>query len=219
MTPLISDTLYQTYLQSLIAGDRQTCTGIVQNLLDQKIAIKTLYLDLFQRSLYEIGTLWEANKISVAREHLATAITEGLLSLVYPALFSGKKTNRSIIISCTPNEYHQIGGKMIADLFELHGWDSHFIGANTPNEHLLSLIDEVKPLLVGLSLSIYFNMPLLHAGLDAIQTDFRHLDILVGGQAFRWGGMNLLEKYPTVNYIPSLNEVERYLIDVSKKNQ
>ena len=217
MEPLISEALYNAYFKSLLAGQRQTCSKIVQTLLNREIDIKTLYIDLFQKSLYEIGHLWETNKISVAREHLATAITEGLLNLVYPYLFSGTTGDQKIVVSCAPNEYHQIGGKMVADLFEFHGWDTHFVGANTPNDHLLSLIDEIKPRLVGLSLSIYFNMPLLHVSLEAIQTHYHHLDIIVGGQAFKWGGMNLLKRYPTVTYIPSLNAVERYLHDVFKK--
>ena len=217
MKRLISDASYGAYFESLLAGDRKACAKIVKALLARQIDIKTLYLNLFQRSLYEIGELWETNKISVAREHLATAITEGLLNLIYPTLFSGQISDNIIIVSCAQNEYHQIGGKMVADLFELHGWDTHFVGANTPNDHLLSLIDEIKPTLVGLSLSIYFNMPLLQAGLDAIQTHYHHLDIIVGGQAFKWGGKSLLKRYPTVNYIPSLNAVERYLHDVSKK--
>ncbi len=164
MEPLISDALYSAYFESLLAGDRKACVEIVQALLAQQIDIKTLHLDLFQPSLYEIGELWETNKISVAREHLATAITEGLLNLIYPTLFSGEISDNAIIVSCAPNEYHQIGGKMVADLFEFHGWDTHFVGANTPNDHLLSLIDEIKPTIVGLSLSIYFNMPLLQVG-------------------------------------------------------
>ncbi len=94
--------------------------------------LKSLYMDLFQRSLYAVGELWELNKISVAREHLATAITESLLNLVYPRLFENTPTGKKVVVSCAANELHQIGGKIVADFFELNGWESHFLGANTP---------------------------------------------------------------------------------------
>jgi methanogenic corrinoid protein MtbC1 len=109
------------------------------------------------------------------------------------------------VISCAANEFHQIGGKMVADMFELNGWDSQFIGANTPEDHMLAHIQDEKPDLVGLSVSVYFNMPALKAGLAAIRGNFQHLDILVGGQAFNWGGTEIPRQYSGTTYVPSLD--------------
>ncbi|WP_024336690.1 cobalamin B12-binding domain-containing protein [Desulfotignum balticum] len=206
---MITKALYQEYLTRLLDGNRRECARIVQQLLDQNIEIKALYTDLFQKSLYEVGRLWEFNKISVAKEHLVTAITEGLLNLVYPRLFDRAAPDfsnaRKMVISCAANEFHQIGGKMVADMFELNGWDSQFIGANTPEDHMLAHIQDEKPDLVGLSVSVYFNMPALKAGLAAIRGNFQHLDILVGGQAFNWGGTEIPRQYSGTTYVPSLD--------------
>ena len=84
---MITDDLYQAYLACLLAGDKAGCRRIVADLLGAAIEIKELYTDLFQRSLYEIGDLWECHEVSVAVEHLATAITDSLLHLVYPDPF------------------------------------------------------------------------------------------------------------------------------------
>ena len=115
---MITDQLYQDYLGLLLKGERKACSRIVQTLMDQDIQIKALYIDLFQKSLYAVGELWEFNKISVAKEHLVTAITEGLLNLIYPRLFEKElqKKNKKVVISCAANEFHQIGGKMAADI-------------------------------------------------------------------------------------------------------
>jgi methanogenic corrinoid protein MtbC1 len=158
---MITDLLYQEYLSLILNGERAACSRIVQALIDQGIDIKTLYMDLFQKSLYAVGELWEFNKITVAKEHLVTVITEGLLNLVYPTLFLGQRAHKKAVISCAANEFHQIGGKMVADMFEIQGWDAHFLGANMPLDQMLHYIDEVKPDLLGLSLSVYFNMPSL----------------------------------------------------------
>jgi methanogenic corrinoid protein MtbC1 len=208
---MITKALYQEYLTLLLDGNRRECARIVQQLLDRNIEIKTLYTDLFQKSLYEVGRLWEFNKISVAKEHLVTAITEGLLNLVYPRLFDSAAPDssnvRKVVISCAANEFHQIGGKMVADMFELNGWDSQFLGANTPVDHMLAHIQDEKPDLVGLSVSVYFNMPALKAGLAAIRGNFHHLDILVGGQAFNWGGTEIPRQYSGTTYVPSLDRL------------
>ena len=213
---MITDKLYQNYFDLILNGKRFECTKIVQDLLDEDVEIYILYTDLFQKSLYEIGKLWELNKISVAKEHLVTAITESLLNLAYPKLFREEErvTEKSVVISCSANEYHQIGGKMVADVFEINGWDSHFLGANTPVDHMLAYIQDVDPDLVGLSLSVFFNMPSLKNGLEAVRSNFTNMDIFVGGQAFRWGGYDIIKKYNGTEYIPTLTELETSLKSV-----
>lgn len=208
---MIEDNLYQTYLSSLLRGDKQVCHNIVTTLLEDNIAIRELYTDLFQTSMYSVGELWERNEISVAREHLATTITENMLSVTYPHLFTGQQSAKKAIIACTANEYHQLGGKMVADIFELHGWDAHFLGANTPVKELLTFIDEIHPDLIGLSLAVYFNIPVLRTTLQALQHHFKNLDILVGGHAFIWGGTGVLKNYPGTMYLASLSQLEKNL--------
>ena len=92
------------------------------------VGLKDLYVNLFQRALYQVGELWEHQRISVAVEHLATAITESLIALVQPQIFCGPRLNRSIIVACVADEYHQLGGRMVADMFELQGWAGIFWG-------------------------------------------------------------------------------------------
>jgi len=214
MNPRIPEQLYRRYFQALLDGDRNETGKIVRGLLDENIPIKALYLDLFQRSLYRVGELWEENRISVAREHLATATTEWLLSLAYPALFSPRKAEegeerKKVIVSCAANEYHQVGGKIVADMFEIYGWDSYFLGADTPLDQLLDFIDETQPDLVGLSLSVYFNLAALKEEIAAIRSGFPNLKLIIGGQAFRWGGKDSIEDSPLTEYIPSLDALEK----------
>lgn len=210
---MITEEGYRTYLAALLAGEHRSCNGFVSDQLKRGVEIKTLYLDLFQRSLYEIGQLWERRKISVAVEHMASAITESLLTLAYPAIFSAEHTERSAVISCVANEYHQIGGKMVADIFELHGWHGHFVGANTPKSDLLQIIDGKQPEIVGLSLSVYFNLPVLIDAIETVSARWPDKQILVGGQAFRYGGTMALCEYKNVRYVASLDDLESLLVE------
>ncbi|MBN2526958.1 MAG: cobalamin-dependent protein [Deltaproteobacteria bacterium] len=205
----ISPELYHRYLEHLINGNSAICVEIVNGLLEQQIDIQTLYIELFQKSLYEIGALWEQNKISVAREHLATAITDRAMNLVYAQLFANALPHRKkATISCAANEFHQIGGKMVADLLEMRNWDTHFLGANTPVEHLIRHLHEESVSLVGLSLSVYFNMPSLLEMIQTIRDAFPDLDIIVGGQAFRFGGTEHLSIFSHVTYCDSIARLD-----------
>ena len=205
---MINENTYNTYLNSLLAGRRLECQKIVQDLLDANIEIKELYSQLFQKSMYKIGELWENNRITVANEHLATAITENLLNLVYPSLFATERIGKKAVISCSANEYHQVGGKMVADILELNGWDGYFLGANTPHDDMAQYIHDNKPDLVGLSLSILSNINNLKRAIEVVRTDFPNIDLLIGGQAFRWGGLSTIKKYKGTELISTLGELE-----------
>ena len=142
---MITEQIYERYLGALIGGQRFVCHGIVQDLIQRNISLDELYLDLFQKSMYQVGALWESNQLSVSTEHLATAITESLMTLAYPLLFAQERTGNSAIVACIAHEFHQLGAKMVADFMELAGWDSYFLGGNTPTGDILSLIAEKKP--------------------------------------------------------------------------
>lgn len=209
---MISQEIYNCYFDALLKGNKQLCHQIVSELVRQKTDVRTIYIDLFQKSLYSIGEMWEQNQVSVATEHLATAITEGLLALLYPTLFAKKHNGKKAIISCAVNEYHQIGGKMVADIFEINGWNSHFLGANTPIDSLLQHIQDFQPDVLALSLSMYSNLPKLLKTSDTIRGNYLHLDIVFGGQAFRWGGQDKMLKILRTQYFPSLLDFEKSIL-------
>jgi MerR family transcriptional regulator, light-induced transcriptional regulator len=209
---MISAELYSRYLRALLQGDTRHCTTIVTGLLESDLQITSLYTELLQKSLYQVGELWEKNNISVAVEHLATAITERLLVGVYPTLLAGVKANgRKALISCSVNEYHQIGARMVADIMETRGWDVCFLGANTPAEDMLRMIEQRAPEILGLSVSIYFNMAPLQRMIEMVRSSYPGLDIFVGGQGFRWGGTGITKKFTNIEYVASLQSLETIL--------
>jgi len=214
---MITESCYQTYLEALLAGRRAACADTVQRALNSGGPVREVYTELFQRSLYQVGELWERRRISVAVEHLATSITESLFGLVYPKLFGGERVGRTAVVACVANEFHQIGGKMAADVLELHGWDTHFLGANTPAADFLDLLAERQPDLVGLSLALYFNLPQLRSLLRELRRQFPQQEVILGGQAFRWGGREIVHEFERVRHVGSLTELEELARPAGRK--
>lgn len=155
--------------------------------------------------------MWEYNKISVATEHLASAIVEAILNQLYFDIISNKKNGKTVIAACVENEFHQIGIKMISDIFEMNGWNALFLGSNTPVFELISFIKLKNPNLLAISLSLYFNIPSLEKMIQKVQIEFPNLPILVGGQAFHHGGNEIILKYNNVVFQPDLNSTEIYI--------
>ncbi len=207
-----TESAYKEYFSLLLAGDKANCARLTQKLIDEKIDLETLYMSFFKRSLYEIGDLWEKNKISVATEHLCTSITEYLMTLAHPVIFGIARTGKKAVVSCVANEYHQVGGKMVADVLELSGWDAYFLGADTPVKDLIAMINEKKPHLLCLSLSVYFNIHHLTEAVRKVRERWTELPVWIGGKAFEYGARTIFDSYEKVRIVNSLTELKSLLL-------
>mgnify|MGYP000591133585 CR=1 FL=1 len=206
-----ADPLYSRYFDALLAGDGEQCRQVVEAWLERDPDLRGLYEGLFRRALYAVGKMWEHGQVSVATEHFATAMTERMLTLVYPRLFSGRHSGKSALVTCAANEHHQVGAKMVADMFEMHGWRCWFLGAATPLQEILDLIGDKRPDVVALSLTLYFNADALYAMAEAIRKAFPDQPMLVGGQAFEHGGAERFERMPGMRHMKTLQELGAWI--------
>ncbi len=208
---MILESHYLHYLSALLDGNKEECTRIVITLLESGVPVKEIYTDIIKRSMYRIGQLWENDRTSIAREHQATKITETIISLIYPYILRVPKIDKKVIVTCTDKEFHELGARIVSDIFELNGWHSIFLGANTPKEELVRLIEEEKPDLVALSLNFYINIVRLIKEVELINERFPDLPIIVGGQGLSEGKHEILDKFANVKYISCLDTLEEYI--------
>jgi MerR family transcriptional regulator, light-induced transcriptional regulator len=209
---MISETVYLHYLNSILDGDKKQCIQIVNNLLDQKESIKEIYLKLFQRSMYRIGTLWEKERCSISEEHIATKITESLIDLVSNSVQSVEPSGKTAVITCIDKEYHELGARMVAGYLDANGWNTFFVGSNTPQSEVIRLIREKEPDIVGISSSFYINIMRLVKLIKLIKEEFPEQKILVGGQSLTDGRSEGISKINGVRYISSIDELDNYIL-------
>jgi len=208
---MINNSADNDFLHSLITGNKLKCTEIISNLLSSNVTIEDIFEIHIKKALYDIGEMWECGKIGVATEHLATAIVDTLLNELYSKVISNNKVNKTVVAACVENERHQIGIRMVADIFEMNGWNTFFLGANVLTKDLISFISDTKPDLIALSLNIDFHLPKIESIVGSIRNEFAELPIMLGGQAFRQGGHDALLKCKNVIYSPDVYRVEQFL--------
>lgn len=201
-----------TFVAALIEGDREACERISQQVLSDTEPLR-LYLELFQPALYRIGDLWACSQISVAVEHRATAITEWLMNQVYPRFINPQRTGRRVILATVEEELHQVGVKMVADLFEHHGWDTHLPGAGCPTLQLLAVIDDLRPDALGLSCSVAWHFDTLQQMLRQLRDVWPDLPILIGGQALSQISDAALEGQDHTLWVSNLDQLEHWIIE------
>jgi methanogenic corrinoid protein MtbC1 len=178
--------LAHEYLTALLTGDRQRASRMIMEAVEGGVAVQDVYLQVFQTCQYEIGRLWQTNQISVAQEHYGTAATQLIMSQLYPYLFSGKRTGRTLVATCTAGDLHEIGVRMVSDLFELNGWDTFYLGANTPLPDVLQTVRDNRADVLAISATL---TPHLEAVEELIRQmhaspDCSKVKILVGGYPF-----------------------------------
>jgi MerR family transcriptional regulator, light-induced transcriptional regulator len=208
---MVSEVCFLDYTNGLLKGDKAKCTQIVEDLISQKVEVKDIYVDLFQRSMYHIGKMWEQGQLSIADEHIGTEITKSLMNTFASKFAADKKVNKTALISCIDKEYHELGARMAADVFELNGWNTYFLGACTPTREIVKFIEIKKPDVVGLSFNFYMNVLRLFEVIDNIKKHFPAQQIIVGGQGVSREKEILLSKYPDIIHFSSVKELDDYL--------
>jgi MerR family transcriptional regulator, light-induced transcriptional regulator len=175
------------FQQAILQGHRRAASNIAMELLQKGHSLTDIYYHVLQRSLYSIGELWEANRITVAEEHMATAICQYVIATLYEEVEFPDKVRGSVVITGVQGELHQVGANMVSDVLESMGWDVRFLGTNMPHTGILSVIEEHKPQMLGISATMLFNLPSVRALIQDVRARFgiNGPRIVVGGAAFR----------------------------------
>ncbi len=179
------DALAKPFLDAILDKNRQQASQYIHALLDSGTELKKIYLEIIQSSMIEVGRLWQARKINVADEHMATVITQYVLTELYPYIFSSEKNGKKIAALALGSELHEIGIRMVADFFELSGFESHYLGANMPTSGVIDFLKDTKVDLIAVSVTIASHLSTLQTLIDVIRDDneLASIKILIGGQA------------------------------------
>jgi methylmalonyl-CoA mutase cobalamin-binding domain/chain len=170
------------YVNALVAGD---VTAAEQMIVDSGADVRTLYMQVLQPALYEIGHRWEEAEISVAQEHLATAATQSLMARLAERFDDvAPPRGRRVLVACAEGELHSIGVRMVADFLEADGWDVLFVGALSPPSSVAELAAAQGVDVVALSAALAQRVPEIVAAVDALRALETVPVIAVGGQAF-----------------------------------
>lgn len=174
--------LTHAYLEAQLSGDRRAALALVQSALREGMNVPELHLQVVQPAQREIGRLWQENRISVAQEHLATSISQVVVSMLYQHLPREAANGRSALVACVEGEHHDMGGRMGADFLEMAGFGVRYLGANVSASSVVQEVAAMKPDVLGLSATMSFCLPGLIRTVNAVREAAPGLPILLGGQ-------------------------------------
>ncbi|MFE7073662.1 B12-binding domain-containing protein [Streptomyces sp. NPDC057620] len=153
-----------------------------------RAAGERVLLELIAPTQERVGLAWAANDVTVAQEHVATAISERCVAAVAdataPALapaFAGTFVGR-VLVSCVDGEWHSLPARLVSEVLRLRGWRVDYLGAQVPTEHMVAHARRTRAQAVLLSSSIPTLLPGAHNAISSCQG--AGIPVLAGGAAF-----------------------------------
>jgi methanogenic corrinoid protein MtbC1 len=195
-----------TFLDALRTGDRDRALSTVSALRDQGVPTLRLLDELVSPAQRRVGQLWAEDRLSVAEEHAATAVSEAVIAALaerHPtpgavphaapgAVRQPAPTGRRspaaapVIVACVEHEWHAVPALILSEFLRADGLPVSYVGANASAAQLVRLVHDTGPVAVALSCSLGATLPRARRQVEAIRET--GTPVIVGGSAFDRAG-------------------------------
>ncbi len=160
----------------------------VEAVTSERLSIPELYGDVLAPLLIQMGAEWQRGRVTVWEEHLATAMVRTVVEILYPGVLKIKaaapSAERSVLLASPPEEAHDLGLRMLSDRFDMAGWTTYFLGADSPVDAIVDAARKLNVDAVVLSSATHFHRLALRAFVDRLRNELAHVHVWVGGSAF-----------------------------------
>lgn len=167
----------------LLEGDEPGSWGVVEGALASGMDPSEIYTDVLGPALVGVGERWHDGEISVASEHLASAVASRIIGRLGPRFLRKGRSRGRVIITEPEGERHSMPAAMLSDLLRGVGFEVTDLGADVPAEALAEVVERTDSLVaVCISATRPGSDREIRAAIDAVRgvTDVL---VLVGGAA------------------------------------
>ncbi len=167
-----------------------------------------LFEGVIQPLLSAVGEEWNAGRIKVSHEHMATSVIRSFLGHLIETTVVD--TNAPLIVVTTPTSHvHELGALMAAVTATGAGWQTMYLGPNLPAEDIASAVRQSKAAAVALSLIYPPDDPRLPGELRALRRLVGNDTLIIIGGESRGNYRKTIEEIRavTVENLRSLAEV------------
>jgi len=179
-----NENIKEQIFNALKNGEVEKILRIVKTYNSEK-TLASFYDNILKQVLYEIGSLWEQNKLDIATEHVCSNIANKIIFLINKLYKKNNedKYKKLNIILCTPDgELHNIACNIIESILLQKGYKVYNISPSIPTESIIKYIKEINPSLIMISVTLADNIGSAKRLIKKINSEF-NIPILLGGQA------------------------------------
>jgi methanogenic corrinoid protein MtbC1 len=191
LSPADPSELARVYLDHALAGrDSQAAQTLIEAVVSKSIDLVDLFERVITPAAHRVGDLWHEAQISIADEHFVTQLNQRVIAIAGTLQPAPESRSGRVLLACPPEEEHDTGLRMIAELLTAHGYEVSMLGAATPIPALVDYARKSRPLAVGLSVASPLAIGSLAATVTGLREAEPELPVFVGGRC--------VERYPAV---------------------
>ena len=164
--------------------------------------------------LYDVGDRWKQNKLLIGTEHV---ISNRINTVIKQTITHRKKRTNYKILICNPTgERHNIACNILESVLINNGFNVFNISPSTPSEDVLQYIDEIKPNLILISITLPNN---IKAGINLVErtSNSYKIPIIVGGQAINSKNSNKFLSATVMDSNNSFNQIVKKITMIQKR--
>lgn len=172
--------LKKRVFDALKNGDIEKIADVAGKYKEQA-SLAEFYDDILRPVLYDVGYLWQENKLDIGMEHVCSNTANKTIHMITDSIKPNDKMEN--IILCTPDgELHNIACNIIESLLFEKGFRVINVSPSIPTDSMINYIDETKPFMILISVTLKDNIGSAVRLIKKISTIF-NIPILVGGLA------------------------------------
>lgn len=188
---IVMENFKAKFLELFEEENKEELVSFCLNALEQgEIDVLDLYTTVLTPALNDMVCKLEEKRICIWKEHVKTGLVRTIVECAYPYVVKkrdslGAKKDLTAVVICPPEEYHDLGARMVVDFFTICGCHSVFVGSNTPYQDFYNAIDIIRPDIVAVSVSNYYNLVVTKKIITDVKAAMNYpVKIVVGGSAF-----------------------------------
>jgi DNA-binding transcriptional MerR regulator len=181
--------------------------------------VESVCMEILQKGMVDIGSLWYENGASVQQEHFASGLAMRRLDSLLSASPAPTR-NQTVLVGCPPNEWHTFTTLLLSLLLRRRGLNVIYLGANVPAEQFEETVKSVNAKMVILVAQTLITAAALQT--TALALENLRTPVGYGGRIFNLQPnlANRIPGYYLGDSIPSsLETVEKLLQAKIKPNQ
>jgi methanogenic corrinoid protein MtbC1 len=205
-------TLFEEFYRSFEALDQERCIQLSYDALSsESISIEDLYEDVLRKSLSFLTDNESDPTHKIWKEHIQSAIVRTIIEMAYPFVLKQRKLNlnKKAAIVCPDGEQHELGARMVSDYLRLLGYETYFVGRDTPRLEFLDMIKTLDLDVVAISVTNYYNLSKALQTVVDVKEHFPEVTLVAGGRGLDVNSEVLVKHDVMITH--DLNDLKRYL--------
>ena len=180
-------------------------------LSNETISIEDLYENVLRKSLLVLTDKETDPTHKIWKEHIQSAIVRTIIEMAYPFVLKQRKTNlnKKAAIVCPDGEQHELGARMVSDYLRILGFETYFVGRDTPRLEFLDMIKTLNLDVVAISVTNYYNLSKALQTVVDVKEHFPEVTLVAGGRGLDLNAEILIKHDVLITH--DLNDLKRHL--------